>query len=180
MHGAKTLRNFLEKIAKLYTECNKPMRWPTLLNLPVLNAYYEPMPPQTISVTIGGKRRRSNLITGDTDDVDSTANTAVTANFVHSSDACHLHMVANATANEAVPLVTIHDCFGTTAPHARRLNKIIREQFVQLHENYDWLEHVLASAKRDLPKSVHHKLPESPQRGNLDLSGVLQSFFAFK
>ena len=89
-------------------------------------------------------------------------------------------MVANATAKEAIPLVTIHDCFGTTAPHARRLNEIIREQFVQLHENYDWLEHVLASAKRDLPKSVHNKLPELPQRGDLDPSGALQSFFAFK
>jgi predicted metal-dependent peptidase len=42
------------------------------------------------------------------------------------------------------------------------------------------LEQVLASAKRDLPKSVHHKLPELLQRGDLDLSGVLQSFFAFK
>jgi len=179
MPAAKTLRNFLEKIAKVYTEYNKkPMRWET--GLPVLNAYYEPIPPQRFSVTIAGKRRRASLINGETKDIDSTANTAVTANFVHSSDACHLHMVANATAKEAIPLVTIHDCFGTTAPHARRLNEIIREQFVQLHENYNWLEQVLASAKRDLPKSVHHKLPELPQRGNLDLSGVLQSFFAFK
>jgi DNA-directed RNA polymerase len=104
----------------------------------------------------------------------------VTANFIHSSDACHLQMVANATAKEAIPLVTIHDCFGTTAPHAKRLNEIIREQFVQLHENYNWLEQALASAKRDLPKSAHDKLPRLPQRGNLNLSSVLQSFFAFK
>jgi DNA-directed RNA polymerase len=128
MPAAKTLRNFLEKIAKVYTECNKVMRWET--GLPVLNAYYEPTPPQRFSVTIDGKRRRANLINGETNDIDSTANTAVTANFVHSSDACHLHMVANAMAKEAMPLVTIHDCFGTTAPHAKRLNEIIREQFV--------------------------------------------------
>ena len=146
----------------------------------MLNAYYKPIEPQPISVKIGGKRRQTSIIIGDTDDVDDAAWRKITANLVHSSDACHLHMVANATTKEAIPLVTIHDCFGTTAPHARRLNEIIREQFVQLHENYDWLEHVLASAKRDLPKFVHHKLPESPQRGNLDLSGVLQSFFAFK
>jgi len=179
MPAAKEVRNFLEKIAKVYTECNKTMRWETPLGLPVLNAYYDEIIDE-LSVTIGGKRRRANLITGYTDDVDDEAWRKITANFVHSSDACHLHMVANATAKEAIPLVTIHDCFGTTAPHARRLNEIIREQFVQLHENYDWLEHVLASAKRDLPKSVHHKLPELPPRGNLDLSGVLQSFFAFK
>jgi DNA-directed RNA polymerase len=180
MPTAKTLRSFLEKIAKVYTECNKPMRWETPLGLPVLNAYYEPLPSQRFSVTIAGKRRRADLITGDTDDVDNGAWRKTTANFVHSSDACHLHMVANATAKEAIPLATIHDCFGTIAPHARRLNEIVRQQFVQLHENYNWLEQVLASAKRDLPKSVHNKLPELPQRGDLDPSGVLQSFFAFK
>jgi len=180
MPAAKEVRNFLEKIAKVYTECNKSMRWETPLGLPVLNAYYEPLPPQRFSVTIAGKRRRANLITGDTDDVDDGAWRKITANFVHSSDACHLHMVANATAEEAIPLVTIHDCFGTTAPHAKRLNEIIREQFVGLHEDYNWLEQVLASAKRDLPKSSHHKLPKLPERGNLNLTGVLQSFFAFK
>ena len=60
MPAAKTLRNFFEKIAKLYTEYNKkPMRWET--GLPVLNAYYEPIPPQRFSVTIAGKRRRAKI-----------------------------------------------------------------------------------------------------------------------
>jgi DNA-directed RNA polymerase len=63
---------------------------------------------------------------------------------------------------------------------AGRLNEIIREQFVQLHQNYNWLEQVLASAKRDLPKSVHDKLPDLPARGNLNLAGVLQSPFFVK
>jgi DNA-directed RNA polymerase len=179
MPAAKEVRNFLEKIAKVCIEYNKVLRWETPLGLPVLNAYYKPI-IKTISVTIDGKRRRTNLITGETEDVTSTAKTSVTANFVHSSDACHLHMVTNATAKEAIPSATIHDCYSTIAPRAKRLNEIIREQFVQLHENHNWLEQVLASAKRDLPKSVHHKLPELPKRGNLDLSGVLQSFFAFK
>jgi DNA-directed RNA polymerase len=179
MPAAKEVRNFLEKIAKVCTERNEVLRWETPLGLPVLNAYYKPI-IKTISVTIDGKRRRTNLVTGETKDVTSTAKTSVTANFVHSSDACHLHMVTNATMEEAIPSVTIHDCFGTTAPHAKRLNEIIREQFVQLHESHDWLEQVLASAKRDLPKFAHHKLPELPKRGNLDLSGALQSFFAFK
>jgi DNA-directed RNA polymerase len=88
-------------------------------------------------------------------------------------------MVANAAARKGIPLATVHDCFGTTAPHARRLNQILREQFVRLH-NHNLLEQVLEMAKHDLPKSAHDKLPELPPRGNLDLTGVLQSFFAFK
>jgi DNA-directed RNA polymerase len=178
MPAAKTLRNSLEKIAKVYTKCNKTMRWET--PLPALNGYYEALEPQTISVKIGGKRHQTSIIPGDTDDISDDAWRKITANFIHSVDAAHLHLVALACAAEGIPLVTIHDCFGPTAPHAKRLNEIVRQQFVQLHENYNWLEQVLASAKRDLPKSVHHKLPELPKRGNLSLAGVLQSFFAFK
>src|SRR5262249_35293817 len=59
MPAAKTLRNFLEKIARVYTECNKIMRWET--GLPVLNAYYEALEPQTISVRLGGRRRQTDL-----------------------------------------------------------------------------------------------------------------------
>jgi DNA-directed RNA polymerase len=179
MPAAKTLRSFLEKIAKVCTKHNRVLRWGTPLGLPVVNAYYKPI-IKPVSVKIEGKRRRNNLIVGETKDISSTAKTSITANFVHSSDACYLHAVANATAKEAIPLVTIHDCYGAIAPHARRSNEIVREQFVQLHENYNWLERALLSAKRVLPKSVHHKLPELPKRGDLDLSGVLQSFFAFK
>jgi DNA-directed RNA polymerase len=179
MPAAKEVRNFLEKVAKVYAECNKPMRWFTRLGLPVVNAYYKPMEPERISITIEGKRHRTNLIPGDTDDIDATAVTSVSANLTHSADACHLHMVANVAAKNAIPLVTIHDCFGTTAPNARRLNQILREQFVRLHD-YDWLGQVLETAKHNLPKSAHDKLPELPQRGNLDLAGVLLSFFAFK
>jgi DNA-directed RNA polymerase len=156
------------------------MRWDTALKLPVVNAYYEPIPPQRFSVKIDGKRRRANLIMGDTDDVGTKAITSVTANFVHSSDACHLHMVGNAIAKEAIPSVTIHHCYGFVAPHAKRGNEILREQFVELHEGNHWLEQVLLSAKRDLPKSADAKLPKLPERGNLHLAAVLLSFFAFK
>jgi DNA-directed RNA polymerase len=117
---------------------------------------------------------------GDTNDVGTKAITSVTANFVHSSDACHLHMVGNAIAKEAIPSGTIHDCYGFLAPHAKRGNEILREQFVELHEGNHWLEQVLLSAKRDLPKSAHAKLPKLPERGNLHLAAVLLSFFAFK
>jgi hypothetical protein len=63
-------------------------------------------------------------------------------------------------------------------PHVKRLREILPEQFIELH-NRDWLAQVLLSAKHNLPKSVHAKLPEPPKRGNLDDAGVLQSpFFA--
>jgi len=106
--------------------------------------------------------------------------TSVTANLTHSSDACHLHLVALRAANEGIPIATIHDCYGGAAPNARRLNEILREQFVHLHKNHNWLEQVLLSSKHDLPKSAHAELPELPKIESLVIEGVLQSFFAFK
>ena len=87
-------------------------------------------------------------------------------------------MVALEAAKEGIPLVTVHDCFGTTAPHAARLLDIVREQFVHLHERHNLLAGVLASAKGDLPK--HVELPPLPEIGNLNLEDVLVSHNAFR
>jgi len=65
MPAVKENRRFLEKIAKVCTKHNIPLRWPTILGLPVLGTYYEPI-IETISVKIDGQRRRTNLIVGDT------------------------------------------------------------------------------------------------------------------
>jgi DNA-directed RNA polymerase len=98
----------------------------------------------------------------------------VIANFVHSSDACHLHMIANAAEKEAIPLVSIHDCFGTIAPKVGALLNTVRDQFVRLH----LLNEVRESARRDLPKTV--KLPALPEIGSLDIDSVRFTHHGFK
>jgi DNA-directed RNA polymerase len=83
-------------------------------------------------------------------------------------------MVVLAAAAEGIEMVSVHDCFGCLAPHAKRLNEIIREKFVEVHE-YDWLGSLRERARRD-----GVKLPPPPEKGDLDLKGVLQSEHAFK
>jgi DNA-directed RNA polymerase len=174
MPAAKAVRDFLEGVAKVCAKYSIPLRWTTPLGLPVLNAYYDP-DVETYSVTINGRRRRTSRAIGDTDDINSRASAnAVTANFVHSCDACHLHMVALAAAKENIPLATIHDCFGTVAPRARRLNEILLERLVRLHSR-NLLNELREAAKRDLPKRAHAELPELPKIGSLDNEGVLKS-----
>lgn len=75
-------------------------------------------------------------------------------------------------------MVSVHDCFGTIAPHAKRLNEIIREQFRRLHKRHNLLNDVRESARRDLPKST--ELPLPPEIGDLELDEILSSFHAFK
>jgi DNA-directed RNA polymerase len=169
---------FLQQLAGTCSEHDKHLRSTTPLGWPVINAYNEP-DVRTLSVSINGRRRRVNLTIGDLDEIDNrSAVNAVIANFVHSSDACHLHMIANAAEKEAIPLVSIHDCFGTLAPRVGRLLDIVRDRFINLHKRHNLLNDVRESVKRDLPKNVI--LPSLPEPGNLDIDGVRFTHHGFK
>jgi DNA-directed RNA polymerase len=179
MPAAKAVRDFVEKTASVCAKYNVPLRWTTLLGFPVVNAYYDPI-TETYSVKIGDHRRRTNAIIGDTDEVKrARSRNSATANFTHSVDACHLQMVALVARQINIPLATIHDCFGTLAPHVGQLEEILLEQLRRLHGR-NLLNEFRESAKRDLPKRAHDELPELPKFGNLDIEGDVKSLRAFK
>src|SRR6266516_5612293 len=98
---------------------------------------------------------------------------AIAPNLVHAMDACHLMLVALAAAAEAIPLVTVHDSFGTLAPYAARLQEIIREQFAKLSRQHNPLAEVLECAKQISERP--DKLPALPARGPWEPEAVLES-----
>jgi DNA-directed RNA polymerase len=198
---AKAIRGTIEKIApkaievfewlqELAAICAKKqlsLRWTTKLGFPAVSEYRVsdtkqmkcPILKDGKQVVRKGKPifRYTKLAVGYKDNIKTgKAITSAAANFVHSADACHLQMVALACEQEVIPLVTVHDCFATTANHAGRLNQIIREQFVAMYE-YDWLANVWQWARNALPKSV--ELPPIPERGSLNIKDVLNNFHAF-
>jgi DNA-directed RNA polymerase, mitochondrial len=174
---AKEVRCFLEGITGMCAEKELPLRWTTPLGLPVINRYHQPR-TIIISVPLNGRRRRVKLAVGDKPGIaKKKAVNAVTANFVQSIDAAHLQFVALAADKEEINLVTVHDCFGTTAPKAARLNEIIREEFVRLHKRHNLLVGVRETAKRDLRVK---ELPPVPAIGSAEIEDVLGSFHAFK
>jgi DNA-directed RNA polymerase, mitochondrial len=170
--SAKEVRDFLERLCKECSNKGRPLRWTTPLGLPVINCYYKPL-IKRFSFSLNGRRYRVKWIVGDTDKINSRgAANAVTANFVHSCDAAHLHMIALAAQSEDIKMVSVHDSFGCLAPNAKRFNEIIREQFYNLHAENDLLGTV------SLPRGV---TPSTrPQMGTLDLLQVLNSYHAFK
>jgi DNA-directed RNA polymerase len=105
---------------------------------------------------------------GDTDEIESKgAKRAAGANFIHSMDGVggHLGMIALEAAKQNIQLLSIHDCFGCTAPQYLRLLSIVRDTFTQLHENDEQvLADILGRAKQDLSKDM--KMPKLPKRGN--------------
>jgi DNA-directed RNA polymerase len=159
----KAVRDWLERAAHLAGEKDKPLRWTTLLGLTVFNIY-QPMDIRRVATSIRGRRRRSNIVIGDRDGINSKKSAdAITANFVHSIDAAHLQLIALAAAKEGIPLVTVHDCFGTLASDAELLNEIIRAKLKEMHRRHNWLNNIWASAKGIEPFS---------DIGTLDLGNI--------
>lgn len=106
------------------------------------------------------------------------ARNAVAPNVIHSMDAAHLML----TVLEAVDVgirdfSLIHDSFGTHAGNTDRFFNLIRVAFVDMYENYDPFEEIYWETYNSIDDTS--KVPEPPKPGSLDLSGVLQSDYAF-
>jgi DNA-directed RNA polymerase len=171
---AKKTQEFLRAVAKALFKHKKPLRWKTPLGFPVVNFYFDPIRKET-KIKINRAEKSAIHFHGyDTNKPDTQAYTSAAANYVHSLDAAHLHMVAATAARECIAMVGVHDSFSCLAPRANRFKQIIGKQFCSLHEN-DLLADLLRSARADLPGDA--KLPSPPDRGTLDLSP--NSFFQF-
>jgi DNA-directed RNA polymerase len=87
----------------------------------------------------------------------------------------------NAAVEEGITsIATVHDSFGCLPSRAERFRKIIRKQFVRMYEEHDALQEVLDQAYEDLSKEGEAKLPLTPpEKGELDIRGVLEAEYAF-
>ena len=76
-------------------------------------------------------------------------------------------------------LGSVHDSLGCLPSDAERFRRIIRYQFVRMYEENDVvLAQVLERAREDLGENAK-TLPETPERGKLDIGQVREAQFAF-
>lgn len=61
--------------------------------------------------------------------------TALPPNFVHSLDATHMLMTASSCKDYGLTFASVHDSYWTHACDLDVLNRLLRQQFVNLHEN---------------------------------------------
>jgi DNA-directed RNA polymerase len=115
---------------------SQPVAWTSPIGLPVMQPYR----------SMGTVKIRTGL--ADINVVDSTKpgvvnarkqSTAFPPNFVHSLDASHMFYTAVAMKREGLGFAAVHDSFWTHASDVSAMGRIIREEFVRLHENGDVL-----------------------------------------
>jgi DNA-directed RNA polymerase len=104
----------------------------------------------------------------------------VAPNTIHAMDACHLQKVALRMKDLGVPdILVIHDSFATHAANVGTMKGVLTEQLVDLYENFDPLEDIQARALKVLSPENAEKMPPLPEKGTLDLGGILEGLYAF-
>lgn len=107
---------------------------------------------------------------------------AFAPNFIHSLDATHLAMTALEMKRRGLPMVAVHDSFWTHPCDMSVLAAVLREQFVDLYTHFEPLSELKSQWEElyysDL-KRHGIRLPDPPQRGELQLTEVLKADYFF-
>lgn len=143
--------------------------WVTPSGFPVSQVYQKCTEHRINTRLCGGAKL---MLRKETDGVDGHRHrNGIAPNFIHSMDASHLSLTVLAAAHCGIDaLAMIHDDYGTHATFAPQLARLIRTEFVGMYETSSPLEDFAAQ---------YDDLPAPPERGTLDLSGVLESKYFF-
>ena len=99
----------------------------------------------------------------------------VAPNFIHSLDASHLVFTVMRLHELGITdMMMIHDSYGVHAAHVDTLQRVIREEFVKLHE-----QDILGDFKRGVEAYVERPLPPLPEVGDYDIQEMLKADYAF-
>ncbi|KAI3930292.1 hypothetical protein MKW92_051991 [Papaver armeniacum] len=168
--AARSIMSWLGDCAKVIALKNHPVRWTTPLGLPVVQPYRK----------LGRHLIKTSLqvltLQRETDKVMvKRQKTAFPPNFVHSLDGSHMMMTALACKRAGLNFAGVHDSYWTHACDVDEMNRILRENFVELYEQ-PILENLLASFQESFPTL---EFPPLPERGDFNLKEVLESTYFF-
>lgn len=178
--------DFFRKLSRLTSHEGKHMEWVTPLGFPVVQRY-SGTSLKKIKMFLYDRetkvRRRSQITYKEPSDTinKNKSSSAVAPNIIHSQDSCHLHMtVLECMEKHNVnDFFMIHDSFGCVPADAWSMYYAVRTTFIKLYSDNNLYEDLLHQVKQQLDNPDAVKLPELPERGDLDLSQVLDSRYCF-
>lgn len=172
--AARQAMDWVQECAGILAKAGHPIRFTTPLGFPMYQATRQ-YTTKKIETQVAGRLQLRFAV--DKDKLDGRKQRQGSSpNLVHSIDATHMMMCLNAGAEAGLSsFAMIHDDFGVHAADTVKWHKIIREQFVLLHTDFD----VLAEFKSQHEELYDIELPDLPAKGDLDLSEVLQSPYFF-
>jgi DNA-directed RNA polymerase len=179
LKSARIGMDYLQTIARVVAKEQLPVHWVTPVGFPVYQSYPE-MKSKRVKAMLMGEviKPRINTETDKTDKL--RMGNGVAPNVVHSVDSAAMMETVNiAYKNGITNFCNVHDSFGTTAGDVEVLNKSLREAFVTMFTEHDILANFRNDVLKQLPVELHEKIPEVPEKGNLDIQQLTNSEFFF-
>ncbi|MGQ0595823.1 DNA-directed RNA polymerase [Aquabacterium sp.] len=176
--AATKAMDWLQEVATIVASQGLPVTWTSPIGLPVLQ-HYRRMLSKRVNFGAGGLQKFTLAILSE--DLDKRKQAAgISPNFVHSCDASHMMMTVNLGALNGITAFSfIHDSFGSHAADMPVLTTVLRQAFVDLY-SVDVLEKFREEIIAQIgDASLAAQIPPTPQRGELDLSLVLDSEYFF-
>jgi DNA-directed RNA polymerase len=151
----------------------KPIMWTTPTGFRVVQDYRKPEFKRLVTKSYSV---RYYLPVNGTRPVNkSKQELGIIANFVHSMDAAHLIKVVNALEAAGVKdIAVVHDSYGVHAQNVPLMNKLIRQQFLEIYK-----QPVLEQFIDEQIDRTGIDLPSFEKYGELDIDKVLESEYFF-
>ncbi|KAF9615594.1 hypothetical protein IFM89_024683 [Coptis chinensis] len=152
--AARSIMGWLGDCAKIIASENQPVRWITPLGLPVVQPYRKSERHLIrTSLQVLALQRE-----GDSVEL-KRQRTAFPPNFVHSLDGSHMMMTAVACRDAGLHFAGVHDSFWTHACDVDKMNRILREKFIELYD-IPILDDLLKSFQTSFPTLTFPPLPD--------------------
>ncbi|EFN51901.1 hypothetical protein CHLNCDRAFT_27382 [Chlorella variabilis] len=170
--SAKHTMHWLSECARLIAKEGHSVMWHTPLGLPVVQPYRR-KDRQHVRTLL----QRLVLVENNDDlpIMKQRQRTAFPPNYIHSIDSSHMMLTAIACQQEGIDFAGVHDSFWTHAGTVERMNELLREKFIELHQQ-PLLEQLLEEFKRLYPTV---DFPPIPPKGTLDLDQLRQAAYFF-
>jgi DNA-directed RNA polymerase len=170
--NASYIMDWLKEAARRALEEGQSIAWRTPAGMLVHQGYLRPLRKEINTA----ERKYTVLLTeGERKLMARKQINAVAPNYIHSLDAAHLTRVVLRLEKEGIKdMMMIHDSYGVHACHVDTMQRIIREEFVRMHE-----ENPLADFKAGLEAYLDNELPDLPETGAYDIKDMLEAQYAF-
>ena len=179
MQNANLFKDWLKKAAGVIADTGKHVYWTSPTGFFVKQEYF-PMETFEVGTQIrhGGtpSLRKNQLPAMDRSAVEKrrTVN-GIPPNIIHSLDASHMFFTIDGMGAEDIfEFCFIHDSYGTHATRVDDMNRILREQFVRIHD-----KPLLEELKLDWETRYNVILDPLPPMGDLDIKQVVDSLYFF-
>lgn len=166
---------WLQKVASIICKDGNVVSWTTPMGLPIQQSYLENK-TEVYRMRISKQERRF-YSTENTDEIASRKQRqGIAPNFIHSMDASHLQFSTVMAHRKGINhFAMIHDSYGTTLAQAGLLYRTIRECFVSMYTSHD----IMKEFAEEVHNYTNEELPPLPEKGNFDITKVLDSLYAF-